>query len=169
MRYVMAASALAATLALAAPAAAQQPNRPVTGGDTSTVLVGAGVTFLDWGSTGVGGAANVLFNTLKVTGTGRIGVVGDLGLNHFDGGNALTALGGARYTFTTEGKIIPYGQFLVGVLHSPGYNDFVPALGFGADIAWKENLNFRGEVQFIFTDFDDATRWFFGVSLPVKK
>jgi hypothetical protein len=164
----MAAIALVATLALAAPVSAQQPNRPVSGGDETSMLFAGGLTFLDWGETGVGVAANVLFNTLKVTGTGRIGIVGDVGLNHFDGATVSTVMGGGRYTFTTSGKVIPYGQFLVGIVHCCGDTDFDPALGFGADIAWKPNLNFRGEVQFIFED-QNATRWFFGVSTPIKK
>ena len=168
MRFVMAAFALVAALAMAAPASAQQPNRPVSGGDESSVLFAGGLTFLDWGETGVGVAANVLFNTLKVTEAGRIGIVGDVGLNHFDGATASTIMGGARYTFTTSGKVVPYGQFLVGILHCCGHTEFDPALGFGADIAWRPNLNFRGEVQIIFDD-TNATRWFLGVSTPIKK
>jgi hypothetical protein len=168
MRYVMAAAAMVAALATAAPAAAQQPNRPASGGDESTVLFAGGLTFLDWGETGVGAAANVLFNTLKVTGNGRIGVVGDIGLNHFEGATVSTVMGGARYTFTTSGKVVPYGQFLVGIVHCCGDTDFDPAIGFGADIAWKPNLNFRGEVQIILEE-QNATRWFFGVSTPIKK
>ena len=169
MRNVMTACALVATLAVAAPVAAQQPNRPLTGGDNNTVLAGLGVSFLNWGDTGIGAAGNVLFNTLKTTGSGRIGIVGDAGFNHFDGGNVFTIMGGPRFTFNTSGKVIPYGQFLLGIVHTPGDNEFDPSLGFGADIAWKPNLNFRGEVSFIFSDYDDATRWFFGVSLPMNK
>ena len=168
MRSVMAAFALVAALAMAAPVSAQQPSRPVSGGDETTMLFAGGLTFLDWGETGVGAAANVLFNTLKVTGTGRIGIVADVGLNHFEGATVSTIMGGGRYTFTTSGKVVPYGQFLVGIVHCCGDTDFDPALGFGADIAWKPNLNFRGEVQFIFEDVN-ATRWFFGVSTPIKK
>jgi hypothetical protein len=168
MRSVMAAFALIATLAVAAPVSAQQPSRPVSGGDETTMLFAGGLTFLDWGETGVGAAANVLFNTLKVTGTGRIGIVGDVGLNHFEGATVSTIMGGGRYTFTTSGKVIPYGQFLVGIVHCCGDTDFDPALGFGADIAWRPNLNFRGEVQIIIDD-TNATRWFLGVSTPIKK
>jgi hypothetical protein len=161
--------AAALVLALAAPAAAQQPSRPATGGDEQTMLVGAGLTFLNvFESTGVGVAGNALFNALKVTENGRIGVVGDFGLNHFDGGTVTTLMGGARYTFTTQGKVVPYGQFLVGLVHCCGDTDFDPSLGFGMDVAWKPNLNFRGEVSFIFAD-DSATRIFLGVSLPVHK
>jgi hypothetical protein len=169
MRSVMAAFALVATLAVAAPVSAQQPSRPVSGGDETTMLFAGGLTFLNWGDTGVGAAANVLFNTLKVTGTGRIGIVGDVGLNHFEGATVSTIMGGGRYTFTTSGKVVPYGQFLVGIVHTPGDTDFNPSLGLGVDIAWRPNLNFRGEVSFIFHEFDDPTRWFFGVSTPIKK
>jgi hypothetical protein len=166
-------------LALAIPvfAQAQQPNRPVTGGDTGTVLTAVGLTFMNTGGdTGIGGAANVLFNTLKTTGNGRIGVVGDVGFNHFSvegfGSSLVTVMGGARYTFTTSGKVIPYGEFLLGIARSGsdfGSNtNFDPGIGFGLDVAWKENLNFRGAVNFIFDDVT-ATRWFLGVSLPMHK
>jgi hypothetical protein len=162
-------SALILTLALAAPAAAQQPSRPLSGGDDQTMLVGAGVTFLNVAeSTGVGLGANALFNALKTTDTGRLGIVGDFGWNHFDGGSVATVMGGARYTFTTSGKFSPYGQFLVGLVHAPGDNDFNPSLGFGTDVAWRPNLNFRAEVSFIFAD-SNATRFFLGVSLPIHK
>jgi hypothetical protein len=162
-------SIVALALIATVPTVARAQNQPVSGGDDSTVLVGAGLTFLNVSeSTGVGAAANVLFNTLKVTGNGRIGVVGDLGFNHYDFGTFVTAMGGGRYTFTTTGKVVPYGQFLVGITHCCGDTDFHPALGFGVDVAWRPQVNFRGEIQFIFADAN-ATRFFLGVSLPIAK
>lgn len=119
-------------------------------------------------STGIGVAANALFNTLKTTGNGRIGIVGDFGLNDFDGGTVVSVMGGARYTFTTQGKVSPYGQFLAGLVHCCGDTDFDPSLGFGIDVAWKPNLNFRGELSFILSEHD-AARFFFGVSMPLNK
>jgi hypothetical protein len=161
---------LALLVALAAPAAAQTPARPVSGGDDRSVLIGLGLTFLNAADqTGVGFAANGLFNVLKTTGAGNIGVVGDFGYNHFDFANVVTVMGGGRFTFNTEGKVRPYGQFIVGIVSGGGDTDFRPALGFGADVAWRENLNFRGEVLFIFLDGDTGVRWFFGVSLPFHK
>ena len=169
MRNLMTSCAIAGVMALGVPAVALAQNRPVQGGDSHTVLVGAGVTFLNVSeSTGFGVAGNALFNTLKTTGNGRIGIVADLGLNHFDGGTVTTIMGGARYTFTTSGKVVPYGQFLVGFVHCCGDTDFDPNIGFGVDVAWRPNLNFRGEISFILAD-PDATRFFFGVSLPINK
>ncbi|MEO8484617.1 MAG: hypothetical protein ABI634_20605, partial [Acidobacteriota bacterium] len=49
-----------------------------------------------------------------------------------------------------------------------GDTDFDPNIGFGVDVAWRPNLNFRGEISFILADAD-ATRFFFGVSLPIHK
>jgi hypothetical protein len=177
MRSVTAALALVAALAMAAPASAQQPNRPVAGGDTKSVLAAVGLTFMNTGGdTGIGGAGNVLFNTLKTTGNGRIGIVGDVGFNHFSfedfGSSILSLMGGARYTFTTDGKFVPYGEFLVGIVRSSNDfgsdTNFDPNIGFGVDVAWKPNLNFRGAVNFIIDDAT-ATRWFFGISTPFKK
>jgi hypothetical protein len=163
-------TALALTLGLALPASAQQqPPQPVSGGDDQTMLVGLGLTFMNISeSTGVGIGVNALFNALETNETGRLGIVGDLGLNDFDGGTYLTFMGGPRFTFNTAGKVLPYAQFLVGLTHCCGDTDFAPALGGGIDVAWRPNLNFRGEIQF-FLDDPDATRFFLGVSLPINK
>jgi hypothetical protein len=159
----------ALVLGLAVPAAAQQPAQPVSGGDDQTMLVGLGLTFMNVSeSTGIGFGANALFNALKTNETGRLGIVGDFGLNDFDGGTVVTFMGGPRFTFNTQGKVLPYGQFLVGLTHCCGDTDFSPAIGGGIDVAWRPNLHFRGEVQFIFND-GDPVRFFLGVSLPINK
>lgn len=162
--------ASALVLGLSAPAAAQQqPSQPVSGGDEQTMLIGLGLTFMDiYKSTGVGIAANALFNALETYETGRLGIVGDFGINDFDGGTVLTVMGGPRFTFNTAGRVQPYAQFLVGISRCCGDTDLSPALGGGLDIAWRPNLNFRGEIQFFLND-GDATRFFLGVSLPVNK
>jgi len=155
--------------ALAAPAAAQTQQQPLTGGDDQSMLIGLGLTFLNVSdSTGVGANANVLFNTLDASENGRLGVVGDFGINDFDGGTLTTLMGGIRYTFNATGRVLPYGQVLVGIAHCCSDTDFVPSLGGGVDVAWRDNLNFRGELAFHFTDAT-ATRFFLGISLPVSK
>jgi hypothetical protein len=162
-------TATAIALALAAPAAAQQPPQPASGGDEQTMLVGLGLTVMNvYESTGAGVGANVLFNALETNETGRLGIVGDFSLNNFDGGNYVTFLGGPRFTFNTQGTVLPYAQLLVGLAHCCGDTDFVPALGAGVDVAWRPNLNFRGELQFILNE-GDAVRFFLGVSLPINK
>jgi len=160
-------------LALAAvPAAAQQPRRPLTA-DRDQWLVGLGVSFLNAGDdTGFGFAGNALFKGLrtKLSDNSNLGLLGDTGWYHFDGGSIFTLDGGIRMTFNTRNKIRPYGQFLVGLAHSSfgaGDTDFAPAFGFGLDLAWTPRVNFRGEVQFYLAD-DVATRWFFGISLPIQ-
>jgi Outer membrane protein beta-barrel domain len=156
-----------------APAAAQQPTRPLTA-DRNQWLVGLGVSFLNVADeTGFGFGANALFNRLKtkISDNSQLGILGDVGWNHFDGGSIFTLDGGVRMTFNTKNKLRPYGQFLLGLAHSsfgPGDTDFAPAFGFGLDLAWTPRVNFRGEVQFYLTD-ETATRWFFGISLPIKQ
>lgn len=154
--------------ALAVPAAAQQPAQPVSGGDDQTMLVGLGLTILDAGNTGIGAGANVLFNALSTNETGRLGIVGDFSVNDNDAGAVFTLAGGPRFTFNTQGRVLPYGQFLVGIVRCCGHTEFEPSIGGGLDIAWKPNMNFRGELQFFLGD-SDAVRFFFGVSLPVRK
>lgn len=162
----------ALVLALAAPAAAQQPSQPVSGGDDQTMLIAGGLTFMNIGdSTGVGVAGNVLINALTASDTGRIGIVFDAGFNSFDGATVTTVMGGGRYTFNTAGKVVPYGQFLLGLSQCCGNTRFAPALGGGLDVAWKPTLNFRGEIQFVFGAVNglDATRFFLGISTPINK
>ena len=162
-------TAAALVLGLTLPAAAQQPSRPISGGDNQTMLVGLGLSLLDAGdNTGVGGGVNVLFNALTSGNTGRLGIVGDFGINDNDFGTVTTFMGGPRFTFNTSGKVSPYGQFLVGIVHCCGDNEFEPAIGGGVDIAWTPQVNFRAELQFFLGD-SDAVRYFFGVSLPINK
>jgi hypothetical protein len=163
-------TALALVAALTTPAAAQTPAQPLQGGDEETVLIGLGITFLNFADeTAFGFGANALFNVLKAVEAGNIGIVGDFGYSHFDFANVVTVTAGPRFTFNTRGKIRPYGQFVIGIATGGGDTDFTPAIGFGTDIAWRENMNFRGEVQFFFFDFDTGVRWFFGISLPFNK
>jgi len=59
MRNLMTSCAIAGVMALGVPAVALAQNRPVQGGDNHTVLVGAGVTFLNVSeSTGFGVAVS---------------------------------------------------------------------------------------------------------------
>jgi hypothetical protein len=156
-------------LALATPAAAQQPAQPVTGGDEQTMLIAAGLSFMNVSeSTGIGFGVNALFNALRVSETGRFGIVGDFGINDFEGGTITTVMGGGRYTFNTAGRVLPFGQFMVGIVHCCDDTDFQPAIGGGIDVAWRPNVNFRGQIDFIFGDAD-ATRFLIGVSFPINK
>lgn len=162
-------AAAALVLGLTAPVAAQQPSQPVSGGDEQTMLVGLGLTFLNVADdTGAGFAANTLFNALETNETGRLGIVGDFGVNDFRAGTFVTLMAGPRFTFNTEGKVLPYAQFLVGFTHFLDDTDFAPAIGGGIDVAWRPRLNFRGELQFFLND-PEAVRFFLGVSLPINK
>jgi hypothetical protein len=172
MNYVMVRRLVLAALVVATltgTAAAQQPTQPLTGGDDQTMLLGLGVTVLAGeGDAGIGFGANALFNALETNEDGRLGIVGDFGLNDLEGSTALTVMAGPRFTFNTAGRVLPYAQFLVGLAHSYDDTDFLPALGAGIDVAWRPNMNVRGELQFLLGDWD-ATRLFVGISLPINK
>jgi len=85
------------TFTVAAPVAAQQPSQPLSGGDEQSVLVGAGLTFMNGGDeTALGVAGNVLFNALTTSETGRIGIVAGFGVSKFDFATLTTLMGGAR-------------------------------------------------------------------------
>ncbi|MCC7043069.1 MAG: hypothetical protein IT183_04360 [Acidobacteria bacterium] len=161
--------AAALVLSLAVPAAAQQPSQPALGGNDQTMLLGLGLTFVNAADdTGAGLNVNALFNALETNESGRLGIVGDFGINDVRNGAFVTLMGGPRFTFNMDGQVVPYAQFLVGFTHWFDDTDFAPAIGGGIDVAWRPRINFRGELQFFLND-PEAVRFFLGVSLPVNK
>ena len=155
---------VALLLTAALPASARQnDDKP---------LVGAGLSFLHGeGDTAIGFAVDVAkpFRTMTKS---ALSVVGDFGVNHFDGGNVVSILGGVRLTGTSDAKIQPYGQFLVGLEHCCGSNGFAIQPGGGLDYMYNDNLAIRAAVDFrrvrVSDDFGsysfNETRFWFGVS-----
>lgn len=165
-------------LAMAAPAAAQPAG--------SRPLLGAGLSFLtDGDETGTGFMVDIGFPFLDMNGAVLSGV-GDFGYHNFDGFSTLTYMPGVRFTATKSSRFQPFGQFLIGATHFSASdcegegcseNDFTLAPGGGIDIRINDKFNFRGQVDFLIikfpgefegeSDWDNATRFTFGISMKI--
>lgn len=133
--------------------------------------VGVGLSFLhDDGATATG--LMVDYSTAKPeAGKVAVGLVGDLGLNHFDGANVTSFLGGVRVAGMAGEKASVFGQFLIGAEHCCGSTDLAFQPGVGVDIPLTPTLNFRFQldfrtVRFAGNNFNEQ-RYTFGVSLPI--
>lgn len=163
--------------ALAAPAAAQtRASSSSSSGSGDSTLVGVGLSFLNGGgASGVGVAADVRLPDLKSTDILGLGIVGDVGLNREFGASIITVGGGVRATFKIQSnpKIMPYGQFLIGIEHCCGQTELYFGPGFGLDFAFKDTMNFRGQLDFRHVNTPvvgfNETRFWFGVSFPLGK
>ena len=144
-------------LGLAVPAAAQGQ-------------LGAGISFLDSSSTGAGVTVDYAYPIVPLT-RGAVSVVGDFGLNRFDGATVTSYLAGLRVRGNLNSRVAPFGQFLVGAEHCCGSTETALQPGFGVDFAITPTLNFRAQVDFrtVRYEGDDSNdqRYTFGVSLPL--
>jgi len=102
-----------------------------------------------------------------------IGPVGEVGFNHFDGGTVVDVMGGLRLRANTDYWILPYAQFLVGLYHCCGLNDFALQGGGGLDFR-TASPNVRIRIQFDFrhvfdTEGFNGERVSAGIVLPLNK
>ena len=105
-----------------------------------------------------------------------IGPVGELGINHFDGGNVVSALGGLRLRSNVDRLILPFVQVAAGLDHCGvcGTNDLAIQGGGGVDFGRRDNkFRIRAQVDFrrVFdnpVDFN-GVRFSLGVVLPLNK
>jgi opacity protein-like surface antigen len=143
--------------ALAVPAAAQDS-------------VGANLTFLRGdGATGTG------FQIDAAKGlTSNVAVVGEIGLNRFDGFNLTSFQGGVRFLPAVQSAVRPFLQALAGVEHCGDdcfdSNFFSFQIGGGVEFPLSDRLNLRAQYDFRRTSADDssynANRFGIGVVLP---
>jgi Outer membrane protein beta-barrel domain len=175
---------LALVFALAAPAAAQGAA-PASDGP----LIGAGIAFNHWGDiekTGTGFAVDFRQNIWRLDKI-DIGGVGDFGYYHFgfdDGSvNLYNLMGGVRFTGAASPKIMPFGQFTLGMAHASisgcpagddcSESDFAIAPGFGVDFRIHPKLNIRAQIDFFVImaegDSTNTQRYWFGVSMPIGR
>jgi hypothetical protein len=172
---VCATSAVMALLAVPAMAQSKPAASSTMTSSSDPVVVGAGISFLhDDGSTATGFAVDVAKDFMHNDRI-AIGGVGDFGLNHFDGANVTSYLGGARVSFLlTNPKVKPFAQFLIGAEHCCGETDFATQLGGGVDIAINPKFNFRAQIDFwrhvnVTLGSFNEQRFVFGISMPVGK
>jgi hypothetical protein len=157
--------------ALAAPAAAQNRNKPGNDADDKP-LFGVGLSFLhDAGATATGIAADIRLPDFNKSDNFGLGIVGDVGFNHFSGATILSIGGGVRATFKPMNqKLRPFIQVLIGIEHCCGETDLYFSPGGGIDFAINPNLNVRAQIDFRHVNGPigfNETRFWFGVSLPL--
>jgi hypothetical protein len=150
-------SILAASLILAsaAPAAAQGE-------------LGAGLSFLhDSESTGTGFTVDYA----QSLGSPTVKLVGDLGLNRFEGTTVSSYLGGVRVQGAIHERASLFGQFLIGGENCCDSTDLAFQPGVGLNIAINPMLNLRAQVDFRTVRFEgenfNSQRYTVGVSIPV--
>ena len=102
-------------------------------------------------------------------------VLGELGINHFDGGSVASFLGGARLRFPNASPtVLPYAQVLVGLYHCGvcNENDFALQAGGGLDFKTGHAVRIRGQVDWrrIFATVGvNGVRASIGVVLPLNQ
>lgn len=154
IKMAMAAGAL--MVAVAAPVSAQS--------DTN---VGVNLSFLrDSEQTGTGFSIDVAKGVAS-----NVAVVGDFGLNRFDGWTLTSYLGGVRFTPAVQAAVSPFVQALVGLEHCCESNAFAFQFGGGIDVPVSERLSVRGQYDFRRTRYDgegyNGHRFGVGVVLPI--
>jgi hypothetical protein len=105
-----------------------------------------------------------------------IGPVGEVGINHFDGGNIVSALGGLRLRSNVDRLILPFVQVIAGLYHCGvcDTNDLTIQGGGGVDFGRRDNtfrIRAQVDVRHVFNnpiDFN-AVRFSLGVVLPLNK
>ena len=107
-----------------------------------------------------------------------LSLAGEVGINHFDGANVSSFLGGPRLRLPNigDGNILPFVQFLAGLYHCGpcDINDFAIQGGGGVDFRARRNSDIRIrtqlDVRHMFDDFEDfnAVRVAVGVVFPLN-
>lgn len=154
MRMIIAACALVVTMAV--PVAAQE----------SGASVGASFTLLrDVEQNGVGFAVDVAKNLAPT-----LAVVGDIGLNKFDGFTITSFQGGVRFLPAVQAAAQPFIQALVGIEHCCGSNAFAFQIGGGVEVPVSDRVDFRvfyGLRRTHYGDGDNYTGHIFGGGIVV--
>jgi hypothetical protein len=132
------ATATALTLVAAAPAKAQTADVP---------QVGVGVNIMSIYEQTAFGLNVDLAKTVKPVGNGlKMGLVGDLGVNWFEGATQTSFAGGLRFTTTTTSMPF-YFQFLLGAVHVPGATELLLMPGGGVKFAINEQTTAKVQLD----------------------
>ena len=88
------------------------------------------------------------------------GAVGDFGVCKETGGSTfhdVNYLFGPRVSYRSYGRVTPFAQVLFGGQHLAGSgvasDSFAMTLGGGADYIYNEHISFRGQAEYLRTDF----------------
>lgn len=132
--------------------------------DAPAVDASVGYSFFHLGS-GVSGVSGSNQNGVSGSAAYNLnnwfGAVADFGGYHSSpfnvGLTTFTYMFGPRVTYRTDGKVSPFGQFLLGGGHmsasaygtSGAVNAFAYSLGGGADFKVSDNASFRPQVDYV--------------------
>ena len=152
-------AALALTTAMAVPAAAQNS-------------LGVNLTFLneEGDDTGVGFQVDLAGGIAP-----NFAIVGDFGLNDFDGATITSYLAGVRYIPTIEAPVNPFVQVLLGLERYSiddfdSENGFAFQIGGGIEVPVSNRLNVRAQYDYRRTSYDgdgfNGNRFGVGVVFP---
>lgn len=149
----MAIASCALVGAMAVPAAAQDS-------------VGANLTFLRGeGQTGTG----IQLDVAKALAP-AVAVVGEFGLNSFDGYTLTSYQAGVRFLPAVQSTVKPFVQALLGLEHCCESNAFSLQIGGGLEFPLNERVNLRAQYDFRRASYDgeiyNANRFGVGVVLP---
>jgi hypothetical protein len=107
-----------------------------------------------------------------------LGVIGEIGVNHFDTPTVTSYMGGARLRIPNlTPSVLPFAQFVLGLYHcgSCNINDFAVQGGAGVDVKVSRGDAFRIRAQFdvrhVFDDVQGFTpvRLSAGVVFPLNR
>ena len=107
-----------------------------------------------------------------------LGIMGEIGINHFDAGTVSDVMGGARLRLPNAGaRVLPFAQALLGLYHCGicNINDFAIQGGGGLDFKLMANNDIRIRAQLdirhVFDDVQGFTpvRVSAGVVFPLNR
>ncbi len=102
-------------------------------------------------------------------------VLGEVGVNHFDGGSVASFLGGARLRFANASPtVLPFAQVLLGLYHCGvcNTNDFALQAGGGLDFKTGRAVRVRAQIDWrrIFDTVGvNGVRASLGIVLPLNR
>ena len=109
---------------------------------------------------------------IRTSGNLETSVVGEFGLQFFDGFTQKALLGGVRFASTKEAKAKPFGQVLLGGFFCCDSSNFAMQFGGGVDVPltnWTLRLQFDIPIDFIEDDTKAGFRFNVGVVFPLRK
>src|SRR5262245_40436238 len=165
--------AIGALVLLAATSSSAQSRDPYF----ATVGANYDLVYHETGETSGVGAHFDIASTVKRD-VPFLGVMGEIGVNHFDRGTVSDFMGGARLRFPNASpRVLPFGQFLLGLYHCGicNINDFAIQGGGGLDFKAVPSGAIRIRAQLDFRHvFDDVqsfspVRASAGVVIPLNR
>jgi hypothetical protein len=101
--------------------------------------------------------------------------LGEAGFNHFENATVSSFMGGLRLRFPNfSAEVLPFAQFVLGLYHCCGVNDFAIQPGGGLDFKVGDDrfrIRAQVDVRHVFDSFSDfnAVRVSAGIVVPLNR